>query len=310
MALLFVLIAGSFVALSNFCMRRSVDRGGSSKAFLFLQMTIACLLSILLNPVRTGQYQINSSILGLGLLAGLIMAFMLYALGKAVEQGPPGLTFSIINAATVMPGVVMALVFGSAFGFIYTLWHGLGSMLVLIGLFWAGAGLSGIQDKKRWALFCLAMFSFHVLLLVLFQWRALVLNLPHPEEFVSFFTAEQIRSQWFTPAMYAASGAVQLLIFIQAEKRWPLWPEVGFGVLGGIANGMCTFFLVHATEVATCLENAIIFPIFSVVSIILTNLWGQVLYQEKVNWRACQVCVAGLILGTVDWSALARSCGL
>lgn len=310
MAILFVLIAGSFVALSNYCMRRSVDRGGTSKAFLCVQMAVACFLSVLLNPVRTGQYSLNTPILGLGMVAGLILACMLYALGKAVEQGPPGLTFSIINAATVMPGIVMALFFGAAFGYIYTIWHGLGSLLVVLGLFWAGSGLSGVRNKRDWALFCFAMFCLHVLLLTLFQWRALVLNLPHPEEFVSFFTAEQIRSQWFTPAMYLAAAGVQIAIFIQAERRWPLLPEVGYGVLGGIANGLCTFFLVYSTEIATCLENAIIFPIFSVVSIVLTNLWGQILYEEKVNWKACQICVAGLILGTVDWKAFAQSCGL
>jgi len=53
----------------------------------------------------------------------------------------------------------------------------------------------------------------------------------------------------------------------------------------------------------------VIFPIYSVVGIILTNFWGQKLYQEQVNWRACQLCAFGLIVGTVDWKAVAAAIG-
>ncbi len=309
MAILWVFVAAAFVALSNLSMRKSVDAGGSAKAFLVFQMTVAFLVAILLNPVRTGNYAVNWPIAGLGIGAGVIFALMLYALGRAVEKGPPGITFSILNAATVMPGILMALAFGAAYGFVYNAWHGLGSLLVIAGLFWAGKGLQGMQEKRTWLFFSAMMFGLHVLLLGLLQWRALLLNLPNPEELASFFTSEQIKSEWFMPFMYLVSAIVQLVIYLRTERRVPKAIEAFHGVCGGAANSLCTFFLIWATEAATPLENAVIFPVFSVVGIILSNLWGQKLYQEQVNWRACQLCAFGLIVGTVDWRAVAAAIG-
>lgn len=309
MALFLILIASTFVALSNLAMRKSVDAGGSAKGFLVFQMIVAFLVAILINPVRTGNYSINAPISLLGITAGFIFAFMLYALGKAVEKGPPGITFSILNSATVMPGLAMAILFGAMYGFIYTPWHAIGSLLVLYGLFWASKGMEGMQDKRGWIVFCVVMFSLHVALLTLLQWRALLLNLPQPEKLASFFDSEKIKSEWFMPFMYFVSAVVQTGIYL-SSKQGSLKPaEFIYGLCGGVANSLCTFFLIWATEIANPIEQAVIFPLFSVAGIVLSNLWGQKLYQERVNWRACQLSAFGLIVGTVDWKAVAAAIG-
>jgi len=309
MAVFLMFLAGVFVSLSNLCMRKSIDSGGTTKGFLIFQMATAFLVALLLNPVRTGDYAINGPIIGLGVVAGLILAGLLFSLGRALEKGPPGFTFSILNGSTVMPAIVMAAFFGVAHGFPYTTWHAVGSLFVLFGFFWAGRGLQGLQDRKGWITFALTMFSLHVLLLILFQWRALLLNVPHTEEITSLFTSAQIQSQWFMPFMFLASTVVQLALFVYYERRSPLSREVVYGLIGGAANGLCTYCMLWSTEVATPLENAIIFPMFAVVTIVLSNLWGQKLYQEQVNWRACQMCALGLIVGTVDWKAVAAAIG-
>lgn len=305
MAIALMFIAAVFVSISNFFMRKSIDSGGTTKGFLVFQMAMAFLVALFLNPVRTGQYAINTPIIFLGVGAGLLIAGMLFSLGRSLENGPPGLTFSILNASTVMPAIAMALVFG----FPYTGWHAVGSALVLGGLFWAGKGLDGLTDKRKWIFFAFSMFVLHIFVLILFQWRALLLNHPNPQELFSFFTAEKIQSQWFMPFMFLSATFVQLFLFIYYEKRLPLRREVYCGLVGGAANGVCTYLMVWSTEVANPLESAIIFPVFSVAAIILSNLWGQKLYQEKVNWRACQLCAFGLILGTVDWKIVTAAIG-
>lgn len=309
MAIILMVFAAFCVAVSNLFMRKSIDQGGTTKGFLIFQMAMAFMVAFLLNPVRTGNYSINSSIVLLGLLAGLILAFMLFFLGRSLEKGPAGLTFSVLNAATVMPGIVMASVFGALYGFPYTAWHAAGSLIVLFGLFLAGKGLQGLQDRKRWIVFAFAMFSLHILILILFQWRALLLNLPNPQELSSFFTAEQIKSQWFSPIMFLAAFVAQVLFFIFYERRWPKAKEASYGVIGGVMNGLCTYLMIWSTEVAGPLENAVIFPVFSVMGIVLSNLWSQKLYQEKVDWRACQFCASGLVIGTVNWKAVAAFIG-
>ncbi len=298
MGILLALIAGMFIPLTNLCVRKSVDVGGSAKAFFVVQMISSFLFAVLLGPVRHGDYSIPLPVAGLGIVAGLILSLMLFSLGRAVEKGPPGFTFAILFSATVMPGLLMALFFGSEMGFEYNTWHALGSLLVLGGLFWGAKGLQGMKDLKSWLLFATLMFSFHVLLLGLYQWRAMLIK-----ENIT------LNSEWFTPFMFLTSGIIQVLIYLRAEAKMPKRGEVMYGVLGGVSNLLCTFFIIWATEKAGPLENAVIFPIYSVVGIILTNLWGQKLYQEQVNWRACQLCVFGLIIGTVDWKAVSAAIG-
>ncbi len=307
MGILLALIAGLFVPLTNLCVRKSVDVCGSAKAFFVFQMASSFLFTTLFGPVRNGDFSIpfSSAILGTG--AGLILSCMLFSLGKAVEKGPSGITFAILNSATVMPGLLMALIFGASLGFAYNIWHALGSFLVIGGLFWGAKGLQGMKEIKTWLFFSTSMFIFHLLLLSLYQWRAMLMNLPHPEELFSFFTLERIQSEWFVPFMFLSSGIIQVFIYLRSGRKAPQSKEVLFGVLGGGFNFLCTFFLIWATETANPLENAIIFPIYSVIGIILTNAWGAKLYQEEVNWRACQLCVFGLIIGTVDWKAAAAA---
>ena len=219
MAIFFVVLAGVFVAFSNLCMRKSVDCGGTTKGFLVFQMAMGFLVNFLLDPMRTGEYSAKGPLLILAAIAGLIMAVMLFALGRAVENGPAGLTFSTIASATVLPGLLMSLFFGAAMGFPYTPWHGAGSLLVLAGLLWAGKGMSGLRDKKRWIIFASLMFVLHTILLVLFQWRSLLLNTAHPELISRFFTSESIRSQWFTPFMFLIACLFELIVFARVEKR-------------------------------------------------------------------------------------------
>ena len=301
MALFFVLISGAFVALSNLMMRKSIDSGGTPKGYLAFMMLTAFCSAVLLEPVRSGNYAWNGSVALLGAIAGTILAFMLHFLGKALEKGPPGFTFSLLSSSTVMPAIVMSLLFGASYGFPYTPWHAIGSVLVVGGIFWAGRGMAGMQDRSRWILFSALMFTLHVTLLALFQWRSLLLNVSNPQDLSQFFTAEEIQSVWFLPFMFLTSGFLQLWMFIASEKRKPKPKEALYGIIGGAVNGTGTFFLIVATSTATALENAIIFPMYSVAIIVLSNLWGQKLYQERVNWRACQVCALGLIIGTVDW---------
>ncbi len=61
---------------------------------------------------------------------------MMWVMGKALEQGPPGLTVAAMNSAAVVPAILMALLFGATYGATYSLANGIGSVLVVIGLFW------------------------------------------------------------------------------------------------------------------------------------------------------------------------------
>ncbi|MBX7067097.1 MAG: hypothetical protein K1X28_07690 [Parachlamydiales bacterium] len=309
MGILYALIAGIFLPLTNLTTRKSLDVGGNTKGYFVFQMLSTLICAYLFGPVRTGDYSITAPAAILGSLAGVLLFLMLSSLGKALQKGPPGLTFAVLNSATVVPGIVMAVLFGASLGYEFKFAHAVGCSLVLFGLFWAGKGLQGLKETNRWVVFCVSMFLFHILILTLYQWRGLLLNPERPADLFAFISYDQIKSECFVPFMFLASGILQTIVFLRDEKRMPQKSEVLYGVTGGVFNFLVTFFLLKAAVSASPIENAVIYPIFSVVGIILTNAWGQKLYQEQVNWRACQVCACGLIVGTVDWRAVAAAIG-
>lgn len=309
MALIFALLAGMLMPFTNWTVRKSLDVGGNTKGYFVFQMLSTFLCSYLFGPVRTGDYSITLPAALAGSLAGVILCIMLFALGKALEKGPPGLTFAILSSATVLPGLLMALLFGAALGYDFRLAHAIGGILVLGGLFWAGRGLQGMKEMKLWILFSIAMFLGHLLILTLYQWRALLLNPARPAELFPFFSLDLMKSECFVPCMFFVSGLIQLTIFLRSEKRRFKQGEILYGLSGGVSNFIGTTLLLGATLLAGPLENAVIYPIFSVVGIILTNAWGQRFYAEQVNWRACQLCAFGLIVGTVDWTAVSAVIG-
>jgi len=176
MGISLALVASVFASLSNYCMRRNLDAGGTTKAMLSVQLSAAFLIAFLLAPVRTQNFEAVFSTLFLGIITGLVFGMMMLFLGKALEKGPPGITIALLNASVVLPGLFMAMTFGVSFGYEYNFLHAAGSILVLGGIFWAGWGLQGIKSINSWLLFSLAAFFLHLLFLILMQWRALMIN--------------------------------------------------------------------------------------------------------------------------------------
>lgn len=304
MGIQLMIIASLFVAASNFFMRRSIDSGGSSRAFLMIQLSLVFLVAVLLNPVRTGDFAWSNCMMGFGLAGGLILAVMMICLGRSLEIGPPGLTFAALNSSTVMPMILMVFLFGAPFGYFYTLPNAVGSILVVGGLFWAGWGAKKSDKKMRWAAYVTGAFLMHTLFLIIMQWRALFINFPGENGLFLSFDVQDAKSQWFMPAVFFAAALIQIIVYLATQKRLPNRYETAYGVLGGVTNGIGTFFMIWSTEVSTPLEHAMIFPIFSIAIIVLCNLWGQWLYKEKVNWLANGLCVLGILIGTLDWKTL------
>lgn len=310
MGILLALLAGLFTPLTNLTVRKSIDWKGTSLGYFVFQMLFSLLFSLFLGPIARGDFSPSTPALSLGVLAGIVLFCMLFFVGKAVEKGPSGFTFAVLNSATVMPGLIMALLFGSGFGYAYNFWHAVGSVLVLLGLFWGVQGIKEVQEKKKWLIFVAAMFFFHLLLLTLYQYRALLLSPLRSPEIFAFFPKEEMNSEWFTPAMFFTALLLQFFSFLRLREGKISRKEILYGFSGGFTNLLSTNLLLFAAIKAAPLENAVIFPIFSVVSIVLTNVWGQKLYRENINWRACQISVLGLMIGSVDWKGVAAAIGL
>lgn len=300
LGLVIAFFAGIAAAMANLCMRRSLDRGGSINRYLLIQVSFSCLVGIILNPCRTGYWGIGLPTLILGIAGGVLLGAMLWSMGRALRIGPPGLTFAMVNSATVFPSLVMAAIVGTSCGYDYCLWHGMGSILVVIGLFWAGWEVRVNRTKGSWIRFAALAFGLHVLLLLVLQYRALLMRLSDKEPLLFRLTEEM--SQWFMPIVLCVAALFQLPGHFKKINQLPTHHEWTCALLGSLASGLSSSCLVWAPEWSSAWENPMIFPAFAVTVIIFSHAWGQVLYRERVNWWACAISLVGLILGTSFWA--------
>lgn len=302
MAIIITLIASFCVAVTNYCMRRSIDSGGTSRGFLVIQQFLALLTAFVMNPVRTGHYDINAIVVFLGVFAGVVLGAMMAFLGRALEKGPAALSFSILNMASVIPALLLAIIFGKPFGHLYHYWHGLGSFLVILGLLWAAK--SDVYEKKKiqWFLFSMGTFVCHVLFLLVINWREMMLDASLPKSILIPFSLQEEHCQWFTVFIFIVSTSIQTFLFFKKDWRPFSYSEYFFGGLGGVFNGISMTLLILASSQAGNMEKAMIFPLFSIGIIVMCNLWGQLIYSEKIHWKANTLSILGLCIGTVDWT--------
>jgi uncharacterized membrane protein len=297
--MLYAFLAALFAAISNFCLRKSIDAGGSSKAYLVVQLTFSFVIMVLMNPVRTQDFGYNGASVILGLCGGVLLGLLMWGLGKTLEKGPPGLSFAVLNTSSIMPAILLFLLFGTSFGHSYDVANGIGSFLVTLGLFWAGWTSEKSPHKIAWMCFAVLIFLVHTFFLVFLQWWAMILktDLP-PSRFLPFHLSSD-HIQWFMPAIFFVAALIQWVIFLASRHPLPKSSEFTYGIFGGLCQGACTFFLILAPQVAADWQNALIFPLFSVGVIILSNAWAQLFYKERVNWLANLLCLGGLLVSTL-----------
>lgn len=287
MGTIFAVIAGIFNSATNFSVKRASSTNRSTKNFFFWQMAASGVFAIILGPCLKGDFTIYPYLCLIGILAGFVLYVMLFSMGQAVKRGEAGLTFAILNAATVLPGILRRVFFGGSFSFFSDLSYALGLLVLLGGLF---LGISNSRQQKckhGWTVSLLLMFISHAVLLSIFSIRSVLRLTPGMEYF---------SSDWFTPFMFLTCGSIQTITYFISERRLPGSENALWGFFGGLTNLLSTLFLLLAAEKAFDVESYIIFPIASVASIIVTNIWSMQIYREKVNWIASLLLILGIFI--------------
>jgi uncharacterized membrane protein len=293
-------LAGLSAAIANLCIRRNLTAGGSPSNYFVVQVSFSCLLSIPLNPLRTGCWTAEPVTVGLGVIGGGLLGTMLWSMGRALQSGPAGLTFATINSATVVPAILMALLFGEAYGHGYRAIQGVGSALVALGLFWAGWEAQMPTRKIRWLGWTGLALLLHSLLLSLLQWRALLLKGDLPEHPLLPWQLSARAEGWFMPVLLLIAALFQLPAQLSHPIHRITRDEWRWACYGGLASGLSAACLIWAPERAHPWENGVIYPVFAVTLVLATTLWSQLLYRERVNWRAGGLSLAGIFLGTLS----------
>jgi hypothetical protein len=160
----------------------------------------------------------------------------------------------------------------------------------VLGLFWATKKEFKGNLNRQWLFF--------ILMASLFQLTFLVLNQLHLPVMKSLgLKAEE--NLMFIPIVYGTVAVTYLIFYLFTDRSSSIKKEIKWGVLGGSLNGICTLFFIKSIHVANPFENTLIFPIFTVSLIVFCNIWGRLIYNERVNWAANGLCLTGICISAV-----------
>lgn len=301
MALIFTLFAATLASIVNLMTKKNLDQTGTSNGYLTIYFFLSFLGSLLVNPkIFTAPF--SPIMFGIGCFTGFLMFLMMVLLLKALEIGPAALTFGFQNASAVFPVILLFFIFGPTFNFVITPTLVVGLFLVIGGLFWSAKAQFAREKKnsyslKKWSLVALGAALMQVAILSMFHWRYLIIDFASASHPLLFVHCQPIEEVWFAPGIFSFATFATLLLFAKKEKRFFKKPEVTFGSIGGLLNGVVTFLLLLATRFSSSFEKGIIFPLFTVGVILFCSLWGKKLYHEPIHWPGLGCCISGIILG-------------
>lgn len=290
-------LAALFTAASNLFIRLSVDKGGGAGDPFLIFRLLASAVVIALIALSSGfSIHYDTLVTLLGIAAGCLLGSLMWLTGRSLKYGGPGLTFMVINTACMAPPLVMALLFGPAFGHTYELKDALGALLMIGGIVIGTSRDNDDKINKSWFLWVSLTFLVHAIFLSYFQWRALLLKTGLPYSPYIPFQCSPDTSDCFGISLFLTAALFQLFLPRNQTRfnKADLWK---FGVGGGLINGLGSYFMIKTTETALMpLEKSLLFPAYSILLIFLCNLWGHFLYQEKISWKGTALSSVGILV--------------
>lgn len=300
MAFVYMFLASMFTSFSNLFLRKSVGLNGGNEGdpFLVQRLLASAFIVFLALLLQQKPMSLEWSTSLLGITAGIFLGLLMWSMAQTLKRGPSGLTFAILNSASMAPPLILALIFGEAYGHGYTLWNGIGSALVVGGLLWMGWSKDASAWQKSWIPWIIAAFLVNASFLVFFQWRSLLLKEGLPSSILLPFRCDPACGDSFTLLMFLTAAAMQLFMPRRTKGTFSLNEQLFWGGMGGFLNGIGILFMVTAADVAFhSIEKTFLFPLYCVALIVMNNIWSALVYEEKINWLATAICVSGIIVG-------------
>ncbi len=295
MSLVFIALSAFFTALGNFFIRRAVTPDQEGDPFIRARFFTAGLVSIPIIYLQHSSLNFDPKMAVVALFAGIFLGLLQFSIGKSLQSGPSGLTFIFVSSVSVWPPLLMYFFFGAEFGHDYTLNNLVGSLLVLAALVWMGQGEE--KANKKWLGWIAVAYASTTLYFLIFQWRALLLKESLPESPLLPFHVNAEEGDLFMAITFIVAALSQTFIRQKTTSTAP-----GFytsGITAGLLAGISTYLLLLGTEYASsATENALIFPLQTVLLIIFCNAWAVKYYKEKVNWPANALAAAGIAIAT------------
>lgn len=300
--IIFSLFAAGSAATSNLFFHKNLTlkEQADVKGYLVFFYLIS-LLSTFFFMIKDLNESLHYGMVGIGAVVGILNIALMRFTFSALENGSAGLTFAFQSASAVFPGMILFLLFGEENGFTYSYQKLVGILIIIAGLFWGAKKAStpsGSGSLFQWLKYIFGAVAVQVLALSLIQARCVLMDCSPTEAFSSSASLASRDDISFMLGQFGAAFLVQGLYFLSLRQL----PKKGaaFGALGGIANFTSSLMLLLSTKWAEPYEQALLFPCFSIATMITCNLWAKWLYGEKFYIVTNGTCAAGIIIGLLE----------
>ena len=278
MLYLFLAILSS--SLISIFMRLSEGRIRSNAGLFIFNYAACVVLSAVYMPKGTlAAWAPGSRIsMGLGILTGFFLLLAFFVFKKNIAQNGIVLSSIFMKLGVLVPVLISIICFGETPTF-----------LQLIGIVVAVAAIIVFHfektDLKRKA----GLFGLLVLLLLTGGMGEAMMNIYNK------VGSAKLKDLFLLVAFISACGFSLILFFAKREKMNGM--EILFGILVGIPNYFSSRFQLLALQE---IPAVIVYPVFSVGTILLISIAGIVFFKEKFTKQKA----AGLILVLVALALL------
>jgi uncharacterized membrane protein len=298
-SLVLALASACCTAVSCLFFRKNADTSVSSSSpngYLLFYYLSAVLLSTVAYP-RMWSVGINIPLVLLGATVGVLNCVLMVFIFRALKQGPVSLTIAFQNSSTVFPGFILFALLGPELGFSYSYTQLIGMVLVVVGLF-SGIKMSSIDRNpasQKWFRYVVGAFFLQILTFCCVQLRCQFFETGKTEVFDLALTHAD--DAWYLTGQFSASFLTQYIIFFLNKQRVHT-PSMYYGLWSGLCNFTATWLILLATKYALPLEKGVVFPCFSVATMVLCNIWAMRLYKEPFIVRTHLLCSLGIFVAS------------
>ncbi len=284
--MLFLILAAFSSAVLTLVLKLFRNPEGNRFGILLGNYLTCALIAFLQMLEKGGVFAVSASTLVMSLIGGVLFVAGLVMIQTSVDRNGATLTAAFSKLGLIIPLLISFLFFGEVPSLLKLL--GLGLTIGAILLINLGSGdkaqaAAGSEEGR---------ISLTVLLLTLLangsaeSMAKVFSHLGDPREDTRYFF------------FLFLTAAILTFLLSAAEKRKSgrrlRIRELAAGILAGIPNYFCSYFLLKALLE---LPATLVYPAFSVGSILLVTAAGALFFREKLSRR--QLAGLGLILGAL-----------
>lgn len=266
MEYLLLAISILFALSNNILLHKHGGKEERSQTFL-MNALISCIWLVVLLVLNKGLPNRSQTVVMFGLLYGLIQSAFLFFKMQAMATGPVALTTLIGNCSMIITTLLGAILWQEKITFL----QGLGMALLALALLLCMSKSAGEKLSLKWILYCVGFFTSTGLVGIVFKAFSKT-GVSEVEDMMMIAASVMVICNLvFSKCVSGPKGTAGL------SKR-----DYLYVVLCGVVSFGYNRINIYLTGV---MDSIIFFPTFNGLVIILSLLFGFLLFREKITLK-------------------------